>query len=118
MGKTFTALMRYDEALSAFKEATSLEPRAAEPWAAFGALLIKLERYDEALKSLDYALANDIEPKEPDTYTLKAETLHALGRHNDADIAEAEAVQQEKITEETLADDAANERTAEESTDS
>jgi Flp pilus assembly protein TadD len=87
-----------------------LEPSAPEPWAGFGALLIALERYEEALRSLDHALANDIDPKEPRTYKLKAEALRALGRTAEAEVAAAEASRLEQVHAAALADDGPDER--------
>lgn len=86
-----TALLSYNVALEAYREATTLEPIAPEPWAAFGGLLIKLDRYEEALTALDHALAYDVEPKEPATYKLRVEALRALGRDGNANTAPAEA---------------------------
>ncbi|MBU3576347.1 tetratricopeptide repeat protein [Polynucleobacter sp. UK-Mo-2m-Kol15] len=75
-------LKRFDEAISYFDIALSLESNYAQAWSNKGNSLYKLKRYDEAITNLDKALY--LNPDDYKAWSNKALTLHELKRFDEA----------------------------------
>ena len=82
LGRALLALDRHDEALTAFGQALSLNPRNPMAQAGRGEVCRRLGQFQEALKALDKALAIAGD----DAYVLgtKGQVLAALERHDEA----------------------------------
>lgn len=59
LGRTYAKLMKDEEARDAFKEAVELKPDDSEYQTEYGAILIKLAQYSEAIKPLKKAIELD-----------------------------------------------------------
>jgi len=73
---------RYEEALSAYTNATEIDPSLMEAWYLKAYTLTKLNRSVEALAAVDRALALDSTDR--DSNNLKADILDSLGRRSEA----------------------------------
>lgn len=83
-----------EDALSAFNNATALDPESAFSWKVKGFMLaVWMGRYDEGLAALDRGL--EIEPS-ADVWEIKGRVLNELGSYNDALNASNEALQLNK----------------------
>ncbi|MFX0092255.1 MAG: tetratricopeptide repeat protein [Candidatus Hodarchaeota archaeon] len=72
---------RYEEALKAYEQALTLDPKNARDWICKGATLNCLTQYAEALSCCDRALS--LEPLKEAWHT-KGEVLGKLGRYTEA----------------------------------
>jgi tetratricopeptide (TPR) repeat protein len=81
-GNMLAYLRRHSEALAAFNEAITLDPRHAPAWRDSGCVLLDLGRHAEAAASLEKAL--DINPRNSVTWNLHGCALLDLGRFDDA----------------------------------
>lgn len=76
---------RLREAAEQYREAASLDPRAAEPLLRLGDARADDERWEEALAAYEDALRRD--PTAVDAHYKQAVVLEHLGRHGEARVA-------------------------------
>ncbi len=82
MARALVGLGRYDEGISLIDKLIDREPYSGNYWNALATAQFLAERYDESIKSCEYALA--IDPNDVDGLFTKANCLNRLG-----DFAEA-----------------------------
>lgn len=78
-GKTLRSQGRFEEAIDAFKRATTLDPRVTEAWSSQGQTLFMVGRFQEAVAACEHALALD--PNLTSAWTDEGFALCGLGRH-------------------------------------
>jgi len=78
----FECFNQLEEALRCFERAVTLEPRAPEPWLFMGMVLLKLERYQDALDALEHDQRNgsNVAMRED----LRGDALFGVGRYKEA----------------------------------
>jgi Flp pilus assembly protein TadD len=81
-GNGLYAQKRYEEALSAYEQALTLDPKSAEYWNNKGAALHYQKRYEEALAAYEQAVALD--PQFADPWIGKGNALGDLERYEKA----------------------------------
>jgi tetratricopeptide (TPR) repeat protein len=88
----FECFNQLDEALSCFQRALTLQPTAQETWLFTGMVLLKLERYEEALRAIerDHRTGSSLALRED----LRGDALYGVGRHKDAREAYRRALKQ------------------------
>ncbi len=80
----------YEEAVRAFDNATSVDPKFEMAWKMKGVILAsELHRYDEAVQAFDGAL--QVNPNDAQVWSLKGDALKASGLQAEADEAYAKA---------------------------
>lgn len=82
LGQVYHELQRPAHALVEFKRLTDIVPDDASAWLTLGFLQLDYATCDEAITSLDRALA--IDSQSPEVHYLRGEVLRRLQRHNDA----------------------------------
>jgi predicted O-linked N-acetylglucosamine transferase (SPINDLY family) len=82
MGNTLHELKHYDEAITHFDKALSLQPNYAEAWSNKGITLNELKRFDEAIAHYDKALS--LMPDHAKDWSNKGAALHELKRFDEA----------------------------------
>jgi len=74
---------RYEEAVQALENATRINPESQRDWHRLGSILARdLGRYNQSLEAYDRAL--QLDPRDGDTLTGKANVLRSLGRYDEA----------------------------------
>jgi tetratricopeptide (TPR) repeat protein len=84
-GNALTDLGRNEEAIEAYRQAISVDPKYAYPYQGLGNALISLGRREEAIEA--YRQAISVDPKYADAYFGLGNALISLGRREDAIIA-------------------------------
>lgn len=81
----FECFHQPEEALRCFERALTLQPAASEAWLFTGMVLLKLERYQEALNALQHDRRNgsSLALREG----LRGDALYGVGRHKEAMVA-------------------------------
>jgi tetratricopeptide (TPR) repeat protein len=88
----FECFNQLDEALSCFQRALTLQPTAQETWLFTGMVLLKLKRYEEALRAIerDHRTGSSLALRED----LRGDALYSIGLHKDAREAYRRALKQ------------------------
>ena len=81
----FECFHQVEEALRCFERALTLQPAAAEAWLFKGMVLLKLERYQEALNALQHDRRNGSSFALREG--LRGDALYGVGRHREAMVA-------------------------------
>jgi len=89
-GNTLSALGRNEEAIEAYKQAISVDPKCAGPYNGLGNALSALGRKEEAIAA--YKQAISVDPKYADPYNGLGSALSALGRKEEAIAAYKQAI--------------------------
>ncbi|MBD2300959.1 serine/threonine-protein kinase [Nostoc sp. FACHB-190] len=90
-GNTLFELQRYQDALSAYKQAVEIRPDYAQGWNGQGKTLFKLKQYDAALAAYEKAI--QIQPDYLDAWSGRGFTLQKLQRFPEAIAAFDKALQ-------------------------
>jgi len=77
-----TQLGREYEALENYRAASELLPDSFTQWLKFGRLLVRMNQYDEAISTLEYAIT--LNPESSDAHYLHAQALAGAGRNKEA----------------------------------
>jgi tetratricopeptide (TPR) repeat protein len=89
-GKALNSLKRYDEALTAYKQAIRLDFNYAPTYEGKGTALTNLKRYSEALTAFKQAIR--LNPVYAPSYNGRGDTFYALYRYDEALTAYEEAI--------------------------
>lgn len=82
MARTLVGLGRYDEGISIIDKLIDRDPYSTNYWNALATAQFFAERFDESIKSCEYALA--IDPNDMDGVLTKANCQHRLGNFDEA----------------------------------
>jgi tetratricopeptide (TPR) repeat protein len=86
----FECFDQCEEALRCFERSLALQPAAPEPWLFMGMVLLKLERYQDALNALEHDTRKDGSTALRED--LRGDALYGVGRYKEARMAYSRAL--------------------------